>query len=130
MVKSNKTDRFDIKSIGENSSDRYILEVDLEYPDNLHELHNEYPPALEELKMNHYILSKYCSDIANNYKIKIGNVNKFVRNLGNKSKYVLHYKNFQLCLSLGIKLVSIYRILKFKQSDWLNRQMKRYCKYF
>ena len=41
MVKSNKTDRFDIKSIGENSSDRYILEVDLEYLDNLHELHNE-----------------------------------------------------------------------------------------
>ena len=61
----------------------------------------------------HNLLSKYCSDITNNYKIKIDNVNKFVPNLGNKSKY-LH-----LCLYLGIKLVNIHRILKFKQLDWL-----------
>ena len=45
---------------------------------------------------------------------KIGSVDKLVPNLGNKSKYVLHYKNLQLYLSLAIKLVSVYRILKFK----------------
>ena len=39
-LNQNKTDRSDVKSIGEKSSDRYILEVDLEYPDNVHELHN------------------------------------------------------------------------------------------
>ena len=37
----------------------------------------------------------------------------------NRSKYVLHYKNLQLYFSLGLKLVVVYRILKFKQSDWL-----------
>ena len=41
--------------------------------------------------------------------------------MGNKSKYVLHYKNLQLYLLLGIKLVSVNRILKFKQSDWLKK---------
>ena len=66
------------------------------------------------------MLSKYCSSIANKYDITIGSINKLVPNLGNKSKYVLHYKNLQLYLSLGMKLVNVYRILRFKNSDWLN----------
>ena len=47
------------------------------------------------------------------YGIKIGRVNKLVPNLGNKSKYLFHYKNLQLYLSLGIKLTNVHRILKF-----------------
>ena len=65
------------------------------------------------------MLSNYFSNIANECGIKIGGVNKLVANLGNKSKYVLYYKNILLYLSLGMKLVSVHRILKFKQSDWL-----------
>ena len=65
------------------------------------------------------MLSKYCSDIANKYGIKVGGVHKLVPNLGNKSKYVLHYQNLQLYLSFRIKLVSAHRILKFNQSDWM-----------
>ena len=40
---------FDVNLIGENSSDGYTLEADLEYPDELHELHNGYPSAPEKL---------------------------------------------------------------------------------
>ena len=78
-------DKSDVNLIGENNSDGYILEVDLEYPDELHELHNDYLLVPEKLKINHDMLSEYCSNIANNYKIKIGNVNKLVPNLGNNS---------------------------------------------
>ena len=65
------------------------------------------------------MLSKSCLSIANKYGIKIGGVNSLVPNLGNKSEYVVHYKNLQSSLSLGMKLTKGHRILKFKQSDWL-----------
>ena len=61
-----------------------ILEVDLEYPDDLHGLHNDYPLAPEKLEITQNMLSKYCSDITYKYGIKVGGVNKLVPNLRNK----------------------------------------------
>ena len=55
------------------------------------------------------------------YEIKGGNVKKFIPNLGNKTNYVVHYKNIQLYLSLGMKLTKIHRVLKYKQSDWMKK---------
>ena len=75
---------FDLNSIGKNSLNGYILEVDLEYPNELHDLHNDYPLAPEKLKVNSGMLLKYCSDIANKYGIKVDEVNKLIPNLGNK----------------------------------------------
>ena len=71
------------------------------------------------------MLSKYCKKIADEYEIKVGDVKKLISNLGNKTNYVVHYKNRQLHLSLGMKLTKSHRVLKFKQSD----QMKKYIKY-
>ena len=92
-------DKFDLNSIDENSSIGYILEVDLEYPDELHDLHNDYPLAPEKLEISQEMLSKYFYDIADEYGIKIGGTNKLVSNLRNKEKYVVHYRNLQLYLS-------------------------------
>ena len=97
-------DKFDVISINEKSEIGYILEVDLEYPDNLHKLHNDYPLTPEKLVVFVGMLSKYCKEIADKYGIKIWDVKKLIRNLGKKIKYVLHYKNLQLYLSLGMKL--------------------------
>ena len=107
---------FCLNSVSENSSIGYILEVDLEYPSKLHELHNDYPLDPEKFEISQNMLSNYCSNIANEYGIKIGGVNKLVPNLGNKSKYVVHYRNLHLYLSLGMKQTKVHRILKFKQS--------------
>ena len=110
-------DGFDVNSINEKSSVGYFLEVDLEYPDELHELHNDYPLAPEKLAVSSDMLSKYCKEIAGKYGIKVGDVKKLIPNLGNKTNYVLHYRNLQLYFSLGMKLTKIHKVLKFKQSD-------------
>ena len=67
----------------------------------------------------------YCQiivkNIANKYEIKVGDVKKLIQNLGSKTNYVLHYRNLQLHLSLGIKVNKIHKVLKFKQPEWMKK---------
>ena len=77
-----------------------ILEVDLEYPENLHDLHNDYPFCPERVE---------CKN----------GVEKLIPNLRNKTKYVIHYKNLIQCLKAGIKLKKIHRGIKFIESEWM-----------
>ena len=67
------------------------------------------------------MLSNYCKDIADWYDIKVGDIKKLVYNLGDKVKYVVHYKHLQYYLSLRMKLIKIHRILSFRQSNWLRK---------
>ena len=110
---------FDLNSIGLNSQIGYILQVDLEYCKELHDLHNDHSLCPEKVEVNYDMLSKYCKDIVDWYDIKVGGVKKLIPNLGDKIKYVVHYKNLQYYLSLAMKLVKIHRVLSFKQSNWL-----------
>ena len=64
---------------------------------------------------------KYCKKIADKYDTKVGDVKKLIPNLKNKNKYAFHYRNLKLYLFLGIKLIKIHRILKFKQSNWMKK---------
>ena len=114
-------DNFDVNSIGEESSIGCILEVDLKYPDKLHVLHNDYPLAPEKIGIPYDMLSDSYKRIADEYEIKVGEVEKLVPNLGEKTDYVLHYRNIQLYLSLGMKLTKIHKALKFKQSDGMDK---------
>ena len=61
------------------------------------------------------MLSKYYEDIVNWYGIKVGGVKKSIPKLYDKVKYIFHYKNLKYYLGLGMKLIKIHRILKFKQ---------------
>ena len=114
-------DEFDVMSIDGKSQIGYFLEVDLKYSNELHELHNDYPLAPEKLAVSSDLLSKYCKRIADKDEIKLGDIKKLIPNLGNKTNYVVHYRNLQLYLSLGMKLTKIHRVLKFKQSDWMKK---------
>ena len=111
-------DELDVMPIDKKSDVGYILEFDLKYPKELHELHNDYPLAPEKLTVTNDILSNCCKSIADKYEIKVGDLKKLIPNLANKSKYVVYYKNLQLYLSLGMKLTKIHRAFQFKQSNW------------
>ena len=114
-------DGFNVMSVYEESLIGYFLEVDLQYSDKLHELHNDYPPVPEKLAVSSDMLSKHCKEIADKYEIKFGHVKKTVPNLGNKTNYVVYCRNLQLYLSLGTKLTKIHRVLELKQSDWMKK---------
>ena len=60
-------------------------------------------------------------EIADKYETKVGDVKKLIPNLGNKTIYVLNYRNLQLHLSLGMKLTKYHRVLEFKQSEWMKK---------
>ena len=89
----------------------YVLEVDLEYPQELHDIHNDYPLAPEKINIPKEWLSDYSLEIANAHNITTGTVKKLVPNLMNKNNYVIHYRNLQQCLELGMKLKKIHRVL-------------------
>ena len=78
-----------------------IMEVDLEYPRNLYDLHSDYPLAPEQIEVN---------------KVK-----KLIPNSGDKEKYILHDGNLKQNLRLGLKLTKIHRGIKFEDSQWLKK---------
>ena len=112
-------DAINLDSYNENSAKGLILEVDLEYPPELHGLHNDYPLAPEKVTVKPEMLSDYSKGILEGEKMTIGKVQKLIPNLYNKTKYVLHYRNLQLYLKLGMKLTKIHRALEFSQRKWL-----------
>ena len=95
-----------------------IMEVDLEYPSHLHKLHNYYPLAAERIRVNKDMLSPYCET---SMESVLGKYLNFLKSLGKKEKYVLHYRNLQLYLSLGLKLKKVHLVLEFDQSPWLKQ---------
>ena len=116
-----KIDKLDLAKYKDDSKRGLILEVDLEYPKELHDLHNEYPLAPEKIRVTEDMLSNYCEKIAAKYNISAGLVSKLIPNLRNKEKYVLHYRNLQLYTNLGFKVTKVHRVLQFDQSPWLKQ---------
>ena len=85
-----------------NSNNRgvgYVLEVDVKYPRELHDLHNDLPFMCE--------------------KIRVNGVEKLVPNLHDKKKYVIHVKALKQALDHGLVLEKIHRVIQFRQSAWM-----------
>ena len=113
--------KINLAQYNEDSNKGLLIEVDLEYPKELHDLHNDYPVAAERVCVNKDMLSEYCKTIATKYNISTGLVSKLIPTLSNKEKCVLHYRNLQLYLDLGLKINKVHRVLEFNQSPWLKQ---------
>jgi hypothetical protein len=108
-------DRFDYMSVPVDAPTGYILEVDIDYPDHLHDAHNDYPLAPESVLITHDMLSPFCLS----FESKHVDCRKLVPNLRNKTKYVVHYRNLQLYVQLGMIVTKIHRVLQFSQKPWM-----------
>jgi len=94
----------------------FIIECDLHYPSTLHDYHQDYPLAPERKGVPFSQLSDYARHLCEilNLKGSVGTP-KLLATLEDKERYVLHYRNLQLYLSLGLKLKQVYHVLKFTQ---------------
>ncbi|XP_060863596.1 uncharacterized protein LOC132940166 [Metopolophium dirhodum] len=83
-----------------------VYEVDISYPNELHDLHNDLPFLPEN-------------------KIPPGSkVKKLMATLHSKKNYVIHYRNLQQAIANGLIVEKVHRVLEFKQSDWLAKYIK------
>ncbi|KAL9954681.1 hypothetical protein ACROYT_G042247 [Oculina patagonica] len=97
----------------------WILEVDLEYPAELHSAHNSYPLAPEKKKINEEKFSPYQKKIIKDLDLKPPESEKLVLTLEDKTNYVVHYRNLQFYLKQGMKLKKVHRVLEFEQEAWM-----------
>ena len=86
-----------IKNYDENSNEGYILEVDVEYPNNLLNLHSDLPFLAERKKIEK--CHKLVCSIHNNY--------------------VVHIRALKQALSHRLILTKVYRVIQFNQKAWL-----------
>ena len=117
-----EVDSFDVAEASREVNTGFILEVDLDYPPNLHDLHNDYPMVPEQTEISRDMLSQYTRALgAKVYgsEDKIPTSHKLLPHLGPRKKYVIHIQNLQQCLQHGLKLSRIHRILAFHQRPWL-----------
>ncbi|XP_031785674.1 uncharacterized protein LOC100113970 [Nasonia vitripennis] len=91
----------DFSSVDDESAIGYILELDLEYPEQLHDDHRDLPLCPQHMKLPGSTYSKLMTT------------------LHSKERYVLHYRNLKQALANGLQLQRIHRVLQFNQRPWL-----------
>jgi hypothetical protein len=112
-------DTLDYMAIADDAETGYILEVDLEYPPEIHDRHSDYPMAPERRTIPIKDLSPHSQLLREELNLKSRPTEKLIPNLHNKEKYVLHYRNLQQYVSQGLKVTKVHRVLMFQQSQWL-----------
>ena len=85
--------------IAEHSDKGYLLQVDVKYPKELHDLHNDLPFMCEKMEIN--------------------GVEKLVLNLYNKKNYVIHVRVLNQALRHGLFLERVHHVTEFDQYAWL-----------
>merc|ERR1711954_45340 len=111
-----------IQKQGDEQDEGYFLEVDIGYPEELHDLHNTYPCAPEKFKAEEKYLSDHQKELGRGCGVKFGS-KKLCLTLMDKEKYILHYRNLKQYLSLGLKMEKVHRVIKFNQFPWLKKYM-------
>jgi hypothetical protein len=128
----------------------YQLEVDLEFPPEIHDKLKEFPPAPENITPDYEWFSEFQKKLyqkvtnnkrdmcnkpnINNKQYKYNGCNKLVPHLFKHEKYSIHYRNLKFLHNLGVKITKVHRVVSFEQSNWLepyidyNTNKRKYAK--
>lgn len=96
-------ENFSVEHVKDDGNVGYFLEVDLHYPEHLHDLHKDFPMCAERVKPS----------------TESSTTPKLINTLFDKEKYIIHYRNLKQCIKYGIVVNQIHRVLKFEQSAWM-----------
>ena len=99
MEDISKIDEDFVKVYNKNDNKGYILDVDVDYPNKLQNLHSDLPFLPERMVIN--------------------NTKKLVCNLNDKKNYIVHINVLKQALDHGLKLRKVHRIIEFEQESWL-----------
>ena len=94
-----KMDEDFVRGYDKNDNKGYILEVDVDYPNELQNLHSDLPFLPERMVIN--------------------NTKKLVCNSHDKKNYVVHINVLKQALVHGLKLRKVHRVIGFDQEAWL-----------
>src|SRR5262249_49236816 len=98
---------YQLNNMTTDSSFGYILEVDLEYPKDLHDSHSDYPFCPEHVLVTNEMLSKYQVGLAEKHEIKCSKIKKLMPTLRDKEKYILHERNLKQAIDAGLALKTV-----------------------
>ena len=104
-----------LQELSDDAGDGYIFKVDFHYPTHLHDHHNVYPLTHESLLIDRSMYSSTQHAVFP----ESASQRKLVPNLRDTVKYVVHYRNLELYLQLGLVVTKVHRVLTFKQPAWL-----------
>ena len=96
-----------------------VVEVDLEYPEDVQLKTWKYPLLPQNRSINNEELSEHQKELLSKLKEKNQKDSKLILDLHNKEKYVVYYKTLQFYESMGIKIKKIHRTISFDEEPWL-----------
>jgi hypothetical protein len=98
-----------------NLDESYLIECDIEYPEELHDKHNDLPLAPENIIITPNMLS------AKQRENKLDKGTRLTPNFRNKKHYILFFENFVAYQLLGLNVTKIRRVVKFRQEAWMKK---------
>jgi len=117
-------DKEEWANLQEDEKEGALLEFDLEVLKYLHNYFKDYALAPEKLIPKTEDLSLLQRELISDNKVGAPKVPKLLCTLKNKSKYIIHYRNLKLYLSLGLKVTKTHRMILFDQSPWLQKYIE------
>ena len=148
IIPLSEVDITEIIATPADASHGYFLEVDLSYPEHLHDYLDEFPPGpekkapqtlspfqremlAEEIRAHHPHLSPEAVEAKVDGKKP---AKKLIASLEKKTNHICHYRLLQKYLELGMTLDRVRRVIKFKQAPWMqpyiemNSQLRKEAK--